>query len=215
MMFLTCFAALVAASLLFFAVRPVIRPTFLFAGIDEDIKIAGENFGSPEPAADAAELAAREFLRQKENGNIDRAHKLGESFAQSLWDLAQGIIMDNDSGLTQQEIHHRLLLCSYVVNRVIAQLLPNSIVAQTALGRFYSEVENRSNVLHRHVSDTAAFSLYILNERSGDNDYEIGKIYSKLIGREDNPTAIRQGNEMYASFYDVCKNLIDKVQFRN
>jgi len=197
---------------LLFVVRQKLIPMMCLIAGDEDIKIAGGSFNAV-PDADAAELAAREFLRQKQNGNIDCAHELGESFAQILWDMAQGVIMDNDQGLTQQEIHHRLLLCSYVVNRVIASFLPNSIVAQTALSRFYAEVESRSNVLHRHVSDTAAFSLYILNERSGGGDFEIGKIYAKLIGRENDNESAKQGGEVYDNFYAACKNIIDQVKF--
>jgi hypothetical protein len=180
---------------------------------DEDIKIAGTHPGAESPP-DAAELAARDFLAQKKNGNIDRARSLGETFAGCLWGLAQSLIMDNELELTQQEIHHRLLLCSYGVNRVITQYSPNSIVAQTALSRFYAEVEEKSNVLHRHVSDTAAFSLYILNERSGHNgDGAIGKIYARFIGRENDAESIRQGGEVYRAFYRTCKSLIDEVPF--
>ena len=208
----TYIAIFAAISLLIFTARSKTLPSLCFVAGDEDIKIAGGHFASP-PSADAAELAAREFLHQKQSGNIDSAHKLGESFAGLLWDLAQSIIMDNDLGLTQQEIHHRLLLCSYAVNRVIGQFSPNSIVAQTALGRFYSEVENRSNVLHRHVSDTAAFSLYILNERSGGDDREIGKIFAKLIGHENDPDGIKQGSEVYSAFYNSCKSIMDQAQF--
>ena len=205
-------AVFAVASLLFFTVRPKNLPLLCLVVGDEDIKIAGEQSAALSPP-DAADLAAREFLRQKQNGNIDRAHNLGGSFAELLWDLAQSIIMDNDLGLTQQEIHHQLLLCSYAVNRVISQFSPNSIVAQTALGRFYAEVENRSNVLYRHVSDTAAFSLYMLNERSGGGDCEIGKIFAKLIGHENDPEGIRQGSQVYTAFYDSCKSIIDQVQF--
>jgi len=201
----------IALPLLFVARQKLVPMLCLVVG-DEDIKIADGNFGVA-PDADAADLAAKEFLRQKQNGNIDHAHELGESFAQILWDMAQGVIMDNDQGLTQQEIHHRLLLCSYVVNRVIASFSPNSIVAQTALSRFYAGVESRSNVLHRHVSDTAAFSLYILNERSGGGDFEIGKIYAKLIGRENDPESARQGGEVYEQFYSSCKNIVNQVEF--
>jgi hypothetical protein len=187
---------------------------------DEDIKIAagaGDSdgpFAPAEPVQDAAELAARDFLVQKDNGNIDRARTLGEAFARCLWELAQELIMDNEQGLTQQEIHHRLLLCSYAVNRVIAQFSPNSIVAQTALGRFYSDIEDKSNVLHRHVSDTAAFSLYILNERSGSGgNGDIGRIFAKLIGCEGDPESASQGAEVYGDFYRACKNIIDEVKF--
>ena len=212
MMIWTYLAVLAVSSLLFFAAQQKKSPALCIVAGDEDIKIVGGD-ASPPPVLDAAELAAREFLRQKENGNVDRAHALGESFAQLLWTLAQGIIMDTDSKLTQQEIHHRLLLCSYVVNRVIGQFSPNSIVAQTALRRFYSEIEGCSNVLHRHVSDTAAFSLYILNDRSGGGSYEIGEIYAKLIGHEDDPDSISQGSDVYTAFYNSCKNIIDGVQF--
>jgi hypothetical protein len=189
------------------------QPAALFAAVeDDDIKIAGGPHKAP-AAQDTAELAAREFLRQKSNGNINQARRLGERFAGELWELAQSLIMDDASGLTQQEIHHRLLLCSYSANRVIAEFSPNSIVAQTALSRFYAEAEERSEVLYRHISDTAAFSLYILSERSGDNPAEIGKIYAKLSGNEGDAGKTRQGNEVYQGFYQRCKGIIEQVEY--
>ena len=180
---------------------------------DDDIKIAGTHTGGG-TQPDAGELAAQDFLAQKRNGNIDRARGLGEAFAKTLWGLAQDLIMDDESVFTQQEIHHRLLLCSYSVNRVIANHSPNSIVAQTILSRFYAEVEDQSIVLHRHISDTAAFSLYILNERSGHGgDDAVGRIYAKLTGHENDPESILAGREVYESFSAGCKALLDQVIF--
>ena len=179
---------------------------------DEDIKIAEGPFKRPAAKQDMAEQAARDFLEQKQNGNIDKAHRLGEAFALALWELAQDLIM-GDHGLSQQEIHHRLLLCSYSVNRVIAELSPNTMVAQTALSRFYAKVEEYSEMLHRHVSDTAAFSLYILSGRTNGSAAEIGRIYARLAGYEGNPLKIEQGGDIYSAFYKSCSLLLDEVEY--
>ena len=178
---------------------------------DDDIKIATGSFSGSKKQQDQAEQAAQEFLRQKELGNIDKARKLGTDFAELLWELAQELIMDE--GRLQLEIHHRLLLCSYAVCRVVSEASPNSIVAQTSLSRFYSAVEERSNVLNRHVSDTAAFSLYILSERSKDDIIEIGKIYAKLTGYEGNAEIIEQGNFVFSCFYEKCMSLSKLVEW--
>lgn len=178
----------------------------------DDIKIADEKFGKT-GYSDTSEMAAKDFLREKEIGNIEKAHSLGKNLAKNLLRLAQELIMDDTSMITQQEIHHRLLLCSYIANHVIAGASPNSIVAQTALARFYSEIEERSNVLHRHVSDTAAFSLYILNERSRNDITEIGKIYAKFVGKENNIDKINDGNQIYSRFYKEYTDIVSSAGF--
>ena len=181
-------------------------------GNDDDVKIATGSFGGSKKQPDQAEQAAQEFLRQKQLGNVDKARQLGTSFAELLWGHAQELIM-GEGNLLQLEVHHRLLLCSYAVCRVVSEASPNSIVAQTALSRFYSAVEERSNVLNRHVSDTAAFSLYILSERSKDDIAEIGKIYAKLIGNDGNADKIAQGNEVFICFYDKCTRMSRSVDW--
>lgn len=171
---------------------------------DEDMKIAGDSFSRP-PAEDPAEAEARHFLKEKDSGNIEKARALGKSYAASLQEAVKEYPRRSALPPTQLEYHHQLLLCSYIVNRVIAEFSPNSILAQTSLQVFYQEIEQNAPELYKHISDPAAFSLYILCDRSSKrNDSEIGNIYAQLCNREGDPETIGEGNHLFRWFYDAC-----------
>lgn len=176
---------------------------------DEDVKIAGGQFGVPkEEREDIADEAAQEFLRQKHAGNIEVAGELGNLLAELLWADAQELIMKDEGDDAEREVHQQILLKCYAVNAFIAENSPNQLLAETALSVFYSKIEELSKVLFRHVKDIASFSLYILNQRTENT--EIGRIYARLSEAEDNPQVIKEGNEIYHNFYDRCEEIVQK-----
>jgi hypothetical protein len=185
----------------------------LSVGGDEDMKIAGDSF-SPLPAEDPAETEARRFLRQKSVGNIEKARELGKLYAREIVNVPQSSPLGTAADCGQMEFHHQLVLCSYVVNRVIAEHSPDSILAQTSLRVFYDEVERASAVMYTHISDPAAFSLYTLWERSrGHDEDEIGRIYAKLCGLEGDAKAISNGNALYGWFTAVCAQFMENTAY--
>ena len=183
-------------------------PLFFMAGDgDEDIKIAGAHI-SGFPDRDPAEEGARVFLRHKDAGNIEKARALGSAFAQALADIAKSSPF-GEMARIEAEIHHQLLLCTYIVNQVISEHAPDSILAQTSLQVFYKELEEQSPPITQHVNDIAAFSLYVLWERGKTRDErEIGSIYARLCGDENNADLVERGRTLYRSFYDACSRTI-------
>lgn len=177
---------------------------------DEDIKIADGSFGDPLTNEDYADKAAAEYLKQKDVGNIEKAGQLGELLAKELWGVAQELLMKEEDQVTDRIVHQKILLYTYAVNSFVADSAPNSLLAETALSVFYSEVEELSKVLFQHISDTAAFSLYILNQRSGGVEEDIGRIYAKLSGKENDYKTIRDGNHLYNSFYNKCGRVYEE-----
>jgi hypothetical protein len=79
---------------------------------------------------------------------------------------------------------------------------------------FYQNIESASSELYRHVSDMAAFSLYVLCERSKNRtEAEIGAIYAGLCdfgGRED---IIKDGNAFYREIRADCAEKLDSIEF--
>ncbi|MFV0400930.1 MAG: hypothetical protein ACK5LX_09985 [Oscillospiraceae bacterium] len=193
---------------LLWQVNKVPKNVLLLADEDEDIKIVGSGSFS-EPPKDPGEEMAEEYRREKSSGNIEVAVKIGENYAGLLWEKAQDLIME-ENGLSNQEVHQILLLYSYVVNKVIAERVPNPLLAQTALSRFYAGMEEKSSILYGHVSDTAAFSLYILLERSGGREEEAGEIFARLCGAEDDAAVIARGNKLYGDFCRQCQECYDE-----
>jgi hypothetical protein len=106
------------------------------------------------------------------------------------------------------------VLFSYVVNRVIADISPNSIIAQTALNVFYSRVEETAPHLAEYMRDMAAFSLYILCKRSEHrDDDEIGTVFARTCEDEDNKALVQEGNRLYRSFYEQCVRLHEQAGY--
>ncbi len=182
---------------------------------DEDIKIATETFKPKKPLQDSGEEAARQFLEQKELGNIEKARELGISFAEAIIQIEDGPVSGLGKARTQRELHNQIVLYSYIVNRVIAEHCPNSIVAQSCLGVFYKTVESACAELFSHVSDMAAFSLYVLCERSKNRtDDDIGVIYAELCDFDGREEIISEGNAFYRKLYDYCAEKVGGADFR-
>lgn len=187
----------------------------LFSNSDEDIKIADGKFSHNLKKEDSSEAAAAEYMEQKQLGNIDRAEKIGDMFAQTL--INSDFPLDKIEQLpTECEKKNTMLLYSYVVNRVIREYVPNSLIGQKALNVFYEKIEKADFEISKHIADMAAFSLYMLCERSNTRDSaEIGRIYADLCDFEHDLDKIRQGNEFYAKAYDYCVELINHVKFQD
>jgi len=183
---------------------------------DADMKIAPDHFSSSQrDYLSEAEAEALDYLRQKNSGNIDLARTLGEQFAALLIHEAQENFEPWPQGMANSlRAHHRLLLFSYVVNRVVAELSPDSILAHTTTSAFYSEVEQKAPQLDRYIRDMASYSLYILCERSAScSESEVGKIYARLCGDKDNARLIDEGGHYYRAYHQACSDLHKQTQY--
>ena len=186
-------------------------------GEDADMKIAPEHFSSAGKSEDSseAEVEARDYLSQKSVGNISLARDLGERYAALLMREAKTNFDPWPEGLADSlRAHHRLLLLSYVVSRVVTDFSPNSILAHTTLNVFYSELEEKAPQLDKYIRDMASYSLYVLCERSETcSSGEIGKIYARLCGDKDNISLISEGERYYHTYYDICSQLHKQTNY--
>jgi hypothetical protein len=181
---------------------------------DEDIKIAPGSFSRKGADSLEADAAAQLYLKHKSAGNIEKARGLGESYAALLAALAKEYLPPEKSDQKKLRAHHNLILFSYVVNRVISDFSPDSVLAQTALNVFYDSIDEKTPELVKHVRDMAAFSLYILCERSDSSTYdEIGRIYANVCGSEGDESLIWEGNRLYQEFYQRCAKMHDQAGY--
>ena len=184
-------------------------------GDDDDMKIAPESFSPGWVDETGADSEAEDFLRQKSAGNIRLARELGERYANLL--MAQ-VSKNFDPWPTdfagELQAHHRLLLLTYLVNRVASELSPSPILAQTTINVFYQSLEEQAPQLDKYIRDMASYSLYMLHERSqsGAED-EIGKIFARLCADKDNPELIERGNRYFREYYNLCKDLHNQTQY--
>ncbi|MBE6907093.1 MAG: hypothetical protein E7476_12565 [Ruminococcaceae bacterium] len=178
---------------------------------DSDMKIAPERISE---VFDTSEGAANAFVREKSNGNMDKARKLGQQFAAELTVPSKGAtlfgvgVFDNDNTMAQRKV-----LFAYVVNRVVEDMAPNSIVAQSVLSSFYESVRQQSAELYDLINDSAAFSLYMLARRSAPEKSEaVGRVFAQLCDKEGNPVFIRYGAELTDYFMMYCTQIMLRMQ---
>lgn len=178
---------------------------------DSDMKIASHHMNK---TVDMSEGAANTFVREKSNGNTEKARRLGKQFAAELTTTRKGATLFGIGAFdNQRTMDQRKVLFAYIVNRVTNDMTPNSILSQSVLSSFYESVKQQSEELHELITDAAAFSLYILAHRSSPgNAEEIGKVFAQLCDREEDPVFIHYGAELSNYFIMYCTQLMLRMQ---
>lgn len=174
---------------------------------DSDMKIAPEKLSE---LFDSSEGAATAFQRETQNGNMERARQLGRQLAQALTDPEKGIVLFGLGAYDDEVIlSQRKLMFAYVVGKVLNDLCPNSMVAQSAMSTFDEEVCVRSKEIHDLITDSAAYSLYTLSVRSAPDDpCAIGKIFAQLCKRGEDPLFVKYGCELAGYFTSYCTDCV-------
>ena len=140
----------------------------------EEVKIYRQH-GIKEPALSEGEKAAREYRRQQQNGNLERAHRLGEN----LCALFLGMPVEGEYAAQQW--------------------VENPLLEQSAHSRFAEELEQQAPELARTVHDARAFTLYTLNETRRTPRSE-GEIFAKLCGKPEQEEVIALGEHLAEEF---------------
>lgn len=175
-----------------------------FLNIDEDVKIAPSNpselfresISSGEEAADA-------YTSHCEKGNIDIAKEIGGELAARFLE-----INESDSLQTTQA----RILFAYVADQYTEKLSPDSILSQAVISSFYNKIRENNPKLIDQISDSAAFSLYILAER-GTHQRSPGHVFSELCSSPDNPRLFDLGQNLYNSFVSECSEIFSQAKF--
>lgn len=154
----------------------------------EEVKIYRQH-GIKEPALSEGEKAAREYRRQQQNGNLERAHRLGEN----LCTLFLGMPVEGEYAAQQW------VLLSYLVENELEQQVENPLLEQSAHSRFAEELEQQAPELARTVHDARAFTLYTLNETRRTPHSE-GEIFAKLCGKPEQEEVIALGEHLAEEF---------------
>ena len=154
----------------------------------EEVKIYRQH-GIKEPALSEGEKAAREYRRQQQNGNLERAHRLGET----LCALFLGMPVEGEYAAQQW------VLLSFLAENELEQQVENTLLSQSAQSRFAERLEQQSPELARTVHDARAFTLYTLNETRRSPRSE-GEIFAKLCGQPENEEVIALGERLAEDF---------------
>ncbi len=183
---------------------------------DSDIKIAGDR-----PAADLSKKedasANDDYLIEKENGNIERAKLLGHDLARILSkDIADECMSelepDSEDARTKTQV---LLLFAFAIDRGLNTHVPNSMLINTAHTSFFNTLQEISPDVYDQISDTGAYSLYMLCARREGAGVcrSVGESFAKLCGREGDDALSSTGEMIFSIFLNMVKVEVSKMGF--
>lgn len=188
-------------------------PIFFASFDDSDIKIAGDKPSqqifkdNQEPQEDIAQLLHNE----RENGNLDKARELGKRVAVDLYNFSV------NSGEYSKEIKQEMkVLYAFVIDYVLNNYLPNSIVSQTALSEYMTTLKNIDEDFYDHIQVSGSYSVYVLKSRKDiDLADKIGKSFAKVVDFDDDPSWVNIGSQLYNNWLAGLTEKINFYQFES
>jgi len=215
---MTIFLFAVTIILLLFSCYSVVKSRFanlcLCLCSDEDMKIA-DGFYTPNfKPKDNDNSIAEEFIKNRDNGNMEIAESIGSEYGEALV-LDNKLINFDDINCTDAElIKQKCILFAFAVKTAAEQLSPNSAVAQKIISSFYATVEKMSKLYCEIISDSFSFSFYILWQRSSNiSDEPVGSVFAKLLNKSGDSSATELGDSLFKHYYSFCAAAIKQKQF--
>lgn len=180
----------------------------VFPTDDSDMKIAGEDFEAPRPSGDD-DATALLLRREKENGNLSRARRLGAILAEDVSAVEGGQPAGDAAILTQ-----RRMLLAFTVEVGLQQALPNELLTETAQSVFYDTLRLTAPSFFEDLQESGAFSFYYLCVRDGRHVKEsIGETFASLCGHAGDAALSRQGAELYTHCIQQLHELVERMEF--
>jgi hypothetical protein len=175
---------------------------------DSDMKIAGEVFRE-QKAADDTEEMSRLLAREKANGNLSRARRLGAIMAEDVAAI-EGEQVSEDSVLLTQ----RRILLAFAVEIGLEKVLPNPLLAQTAQNIFYETLRQTAPDFYEDLQSSGAFSFYYLCVRDKKNvERRVGETYASLCSRPNDKGLCKQGTDLYLHFIEQVRVSAQSMEF--
>ena len=179
----------------------VVRYSFLEQE-DSDIKIfSGSTFSKKAPMEDEE---AAEFMRERDNGNIEKAKELGRILAEKVATLSGG----GDPALF---VEQKKVLYGYACKKVIEANCSSSLLARSAIGAFLKAVQAVSQSDFDTIQDSVAFTKYMLAEK--DDETGVGAVFAKLCGDKANASLICEGDKLYSVYCSECTAAYNDIAF--
>jgi len=184
---------------------------------DSDMKIVGD-------VPDAAEIEAAETAdtallleREKENGNLSRARRLGAILAEEV-SASEGEHPSGEIGAA--EVTQRRILLAFIAETGIESLLPNSMLIETAQSVFYSTLRVTAPTFFEDLQGSGAFSFYRLHIADLRMDWDsavlfpqIGETYAALCGQPESVRLTAEGAKIYAAFVERVRFFTGEMKF--
>lgn len=165
---------------------------------EEQMKI----YGRQETAMPEDERAAEEFRRQTENGNLARAHLLGQRVCKRFLDMP----------VSGPYAAQQWVLLSYLAQSLLEQELPHPLWQDSAKSEFAKALDSADSALSRTIHDSRAFTLYALNENRLCSRSE-GAVFAGLCEHSGDAALIACGDRLAQDFTRAVREEIAQVEF--
>lgn len=175
---------------------------------DSDMKIAEDDF-RPKEKADDSDETAQLLEKEKQNGNLSRARRLGAIMAEEVSAIEGSRKTDDSAILTQRRI-----LLAFAVEVGLDAFLPNTLLSQTAQSIFYDTLRATASAFYEDLQESGAFSFYYLCVREkGDVDTKVGQTFASLCGKANDVDLAQRGAALYKRFIDQVHAFADTMDF--
>lgn len=171
---------------------------------DEDIRIYGDSVPVPESGMGEEESAAL-YVSHKENGNLEKTRQLGELLAQTL-------VGDVDRLMGEPYGRQKLVLLSFLISDELEEKLSDGMLRQSAAA-FRRKVEELDPAVFALITDSTAFTLYILHDRKVEGG-ECGRVLADLCDRDGDEVLIRDGDALAEEYRGLFSGIIQSYTFQ-
>ncbi len=156
-----------------------------------------------------------DLVRQKDNGNLEKARQLGAILAAEVEsDDGEFVFGDASAEENHDLVLQRRLLLAFVIDHGLNVFCPNSIITEIASSSFYETIQEDAPGIYEDIRENGAFSYYLLCVRNGDRiDEEIGATFADLIGHKGDHVYQELGTALYLRFMDVVGQKVKELGF--
>ncbi|NLL62994.1 MAG: hypothetical protein GX241_01930 [Ruminococcaceae bacterium] len=180
---------------------------------DSDIKIF-----KPEEKADqdSAVLAIVEKMNyHRQNGNVDKAKKLGSDIAMNAFDATRKEKFVDETFLVPDIIPQVCALILFSAEAALNYYLPFQQLSAIAINTLHETLISNNAPFYEPAINSTAFSFYYLSVRKGGTDIpkDIGEAFAMLCRREEDELFVNQGKQLYTLVLKTIEQMILDAKF--
>ena len=179
---------------------------------DGDVKIY---VGKAESEASDFDGLAKDIGFHKENGNIQKAQRLGAAMADLKPDDKRLGILRPDDDLTSPILYQARVLITFLCGRCARENIKAPIITDTVRTAMYDRLKENEHGYYTNIADGAAFSFYRLAlKKEGDKAQLVGNEFAKLCGSANDASLKELGSRIYTDAVAYLINIIKECDFK-
>ena len=160
-------------------------------------------------------------MRNRANGNIDKARRLGESLAtMTPTSDGDGIFVNLKDHLSPkffvQDILYQIRVLLVFACETILQIeLPSELLSTTAISSMYHAIEEDTPGFYSNIANGAAYTFYYLAvQKGGDISENIGEAFAMLCSVKNKESFVLAGKTVWNIAVDIIEKEIEKVDIQ-